>query len=120
MTWAVEGTTEFEEWFASLDAGNRRKVVAAIEMLRRTGPALGRLLVDTIASSRFANMKELRPPASNMRVLFAFDPTRRAVLLLGGDKTNRWDLWYREAVPRADAIFARVLRELGRSGEEQR
>jgi len=49
--------------------------------------------VDTISSSRHANMKELRPPKGNVRILFGFGPRRAAILLIGGDKTNRWRAW---------------------------
>jgi hypothetical protein len=45
------------------------------------------------------------------RVLYAFDPRRTGVLLLGGDKTGN-NRWYEEFVPKADAIFARHLREI--------
>jgi hypothetical protein len=61
-------------------------------------------------------MKELRPPGGNLRILFAFDPRRMAILLLGGDKTNLWDAWYREYVPMADVLYADHLEELREEG----
>ena len=48
--------------------------------------------MDTVKASRHANMKELRPMGGNIRILFAFDPRRTAILLIGGDKTDRWDV----------------------------
>jgi hypothetical protein len=78
----------------------------------RVGPALGRPLVDTVHQSRHANMKELRPPSSNLRVLFAFDPRRTAILLILGDKTGRWDAWYDEMVPVADDLYDAHLEEI--------
>lgn len=57
---------------------------------------------DTLEGSRHPNMKELRPLGSNIRVLFAFDPRRAAILLIGGDKTDRWREWYEEMIPVAD------------------
>ena len=81
------------------------------------GPTLGRPFVDTIEGSRFPNMKELRPPGGNIRVLFAFDPRRTAILLLGGDKTGRWKAWYEENVPAADALYEEHLEELREEGE---
>jgi len=62
-------------------------------------------------------MKELRPPATNIRILFAFDPRRIAILLIGGDKTNRWQEWYDENIPIADALYDDYLEELRREGE---
>jgi len=71
-----------------------------VDMLAEHGPGLGRPLVDSITGSRHANLKELR--VGTCRVLFAFDPTRAAVLLVAGDKRDRWAQWYRQAVPIAD------------------
>jgi hypothetical protein len=68
-------------------------LLAAIRVLRDRGPALGRPLVDTIKGSRHKNMKELRPGStgrSEIRVLFAFDLERQAILLAGGDKSEDW------------------------------
>ena len=58
------------------------------------GPALGRLLADRVKGSRYHNMKELRPPssgASEIRLLFAFDPRREAIFLVAGDKAGNWE-----------------------------
>lgn len=54
-------------------------------------------------------MKELRPPTGNIRILFAFDPKRTAILLIGGDKTNRWTAWYKRMIPIADRIYDQHL-----------
>jgi hypothetical protein len=64
-------------------------------------------------------MKELRPLGSNIRVLFAFDPRRTAILLIGGDKTDRWQEWYEEMIPMADRLYEVHLEELRREGEIQ-
>ncbi len=69
---------------------------------------MGRPLVDTLKSSRHNNMKELRPGStgrSEVRVLFAFDLERRAILLVGGDKRDDWDHWYESNIPIADDRF---------------
>jgi hypothetical protein len=76
MAWEVEYTDQFGEWWDDLTEGQQESITAAVKVLERRGPALGRPLVDTIRQSRHANMKELIPPASNLRVLFAFDPRR--------------------------------------------
>jgi hypothetical protein len=93
-------------------------LTAAVQLLEREGPALGRPLADTIKRSRHANMKELRPPATMLRVLFAFNPQRTAILLIGGNKEHRWRQWYEEYIPIADALYDEHLAELEREGEE--
>ena len=60
----------------------------------------------------FANMKEVRPLSTNIRILFAFDPRRTAILLLGGDKTNQWERWYRDNIPIADDLYDEHLATL--------
>jgi len=91
-------------------------VTAAVELLEQGGPALGRPLVDTLKGSRHPNMKELRPRGGQMRVLFAFDPRRMAILLLGGDKSRRWSGWYAEAIPAADQLYDEHLQTLPDEG----
>lgn len=57
-------------------------------------------------------MKELRPGSSGateMRILFVFDPVRRAVLLVAGDKSGDWRGWYRKAVLLAEKRYAEHL-----------
>jgi hypothetical protein len=71
--------------------------------------------VDRIHASRHHNMKELRQPSSGateVRLLFAFDPRREAIFLVAGDKSGRWDAWYRESVPIADQRFDHHLKTL--------
>lgn len=85
-----------------------------MDYLEREGPGCGRPQVDSIAGSRHPNMKELRPPVGNLRVRFAFDPRRMAILLLGGDKSHRWTEWYSEMIPIADALYDEYLEELRR------
>jgi len=80
----------------------------AVAALREEGPALGRPLVDRIQGSRIHHLKELRPGSaarSEIRVLFAFDPTRSALLLLGGDKAGNWQRWYKENIPIAEQLY---------------
>ncbi len=117
MTWEVEYTDEFGEWWATITAEQQEAVTAAVSVLQDGGPALGRPLVDTIRSSRHSNMKELRASRDGaLRVLFAFDPHRSAILLLGGNKSGQWDEWYRTAVPLADDLYDAHLAELEREG----
>lgn len=103
------------DWLTALDEDSREQVVAAIQILEDQGPQLGRPLVDTVVASRHRNMKELRPGSSGLselRILFAFDPERSAILLLAGDKAGNWSRWYRQNIPMADKIFDEHLRRL--------
>ena len=82
--------------------------MAALELLEERGPQRGRPLVDTVNDSRHKNMKELRPGSSGrseLRILFAFDPERKGILLVAGDKSGNWKKWYKINIPIADARF---------------
>lgn len=117
MPWEVEFTDEFEEWWETLTADEQEYVRVAVDALQERGPVLGRPFVDTVKDSRHQNMKELRPPEGNLRVLFAFDPRRMAVLLIGGDKTGRWKEFYQRMIPVADDLYDEHLKELREEGE---
>jgi hypothetical protein len=68
--------------------------------------------VDTISGSKLANLKELHPGSSGgtgVRLLFVFDPQRRAVFLVGGDKAGKWSDWYKTAIPQAEQAYAEHL-----------
>jgi hypothetical protein len=115
--WEVEYTDQFEEWFDALTEDQQSAVYDRVEQLREEGPQLRRPVVGEIVTSRYPNMKELRASERGvLRVLFAFDPRRTAILLLGGNKTGQWDKWYSEAVPRADQLYEIYLRELRDEG----
>ncbi len=117
MSWEVEFTDQFGEWWENLSEEEQEAIAAVVEILQEHGPGLRRPLVGPIETSRHANMKELMPPAGNIRILFAFDPRRRAILLTGGDKSGRWQAWYEEMVPMADDLFDEHLEELRREEE---
>lgn len=117
MAWEIEYTDEFEDWWESLTAVDQRAITTGVEQLSADGQAVTRPWVDTIASSRHANMKELRPRRGHIRILFAFDPRRTAILLIGGDKTGQWATWYERMVPLADRLYDDHLAALRREGE---
>jgi len=83
VPWEVEFTDQFEKWWFSLRTDEQRAIRAAVEVLEINGPVLGRPLVDTISDSRHANMKELRPPAGDIPILFAFDVNDHVYLPAG-------------------------------------
>ena len=115
MSWSILTVVEFNTWFGTLTDREQEEITAVMRLLAARGPMLGRPFVDRIATSRFHNMKELRPrgAAKHIRILFIFDPRRSAVLLMGGNKKGQWEPWYRRAVPQADSRYERYLQEKG-------
>lgn len=111
MTWVVRVTEEYAAWFTALikeDLSSATLVAQAVAALREEGPALGRPLVDRLKGTRIHHLKELRPGSrgrSEIRIIFAFDPTRSALLLLGGDKAGNWQRWYRDNIPIAERLY---------------
>lgn len=116
MSWEVEASEQFEGWYLALAESEQLAINAVMDLLEERGPALGRPYADTLSRSRHANMKELRPPEGNIRILFAFDPRRTAILLVGGDKTNEWAAWYERTIPVADRLYDEHLDDLKREG----
>lgn len=116
--WDVEYTDQFEQWWDGLSIDEQAAIDVAVEVLQEKGPGLGRPLVDTVKGSRHSNMKELLPRGGFIRVLFAFDPRRTAILLIGGDRSGHWKEWYEVVIPVADQLFDDHLTEVGR--QEQR
>ena len=86
-----------------------------LSTFRRSGRALGRPLADTLTGSRHKNLKELCPDSSRrteIRILFAFDPRRQAILLVAGDKAGAWKNWYSKNIPLAEEHLADHLQAL--------
>lgn len=113
-SWAVD-LELIDGWLQAADDSTYDQIVAALRILASVGPGLGRPLVDTVAGSRHNNMKELRPGSSGrseVRILFAFDPQRHAIMLLAGDKQGRWEKWYRTHIPIADDRYDEHLARL--------
>jgi hypothetical protein len=117
MPWEVEVTDQFQDWYEDLDEVERDAIAAAVEILEMDGPNLGRPLVDTLEGTRHKNLKELRPLEAHFRILFAFGPTRTAILLLGGDKTGTWGAWYKRMIPVAETLYDEHLQELREEGK---
>ena len=112
-----------DDWLATLDEKSYELVVAALEVLAEQGPSLGRPLADSIVGSTYRNMKELRTGSSGrseVRILFAFDPARKAILLVAGDKAGNWQKWYRTNIPLADERYRQHLDRLkgGRNAQD--
>ncbi len=113
MPWDVFLLEEVDRWYLTLDADSAAAAAGAIDLLEQQGPSLGRPTVDRISGSRFHNMKELRPGATSIRILFVFDPQRQAILLLGGDKAGGWKDLYDKNIPIAEQRYEDWLRGIG-------
>ena len=115
--WRIEYTDEFGAWCVALSESEQESVAASVELLRKLGPGLPRPHVDTVKGSRHSNMKELRTQHQGepLRTLFAFDPRRSAILLIGGNKTSD-KRFYTKMVPLADKLFTEHLKGLEKEG----
>ena len=116
-------------WLDTLDNKTIARIFDALFLLEEHGPNLGRPLVDTLEGSRIKNLKELRPASSGrseVRILFAFDPNRKAIMLLGGDKAKgpsrklKWAGWYKHAIPEAERLFEQHLKEIGTANDRSK
>ena len=119
--WDIQFHPAFDTWAAGLDQADAEALLAALRVLRDEGPALGRPLVDSVVGSKHSNMKELRPGSTGrteVRALFAFDKKRRAILLVGGDKSDDWRGWYRRNIPIADDRFDEHQAQLVKAAED--
>jgi hypothetical protein len=115
VSWDVEYTDEFGAWWEALGDEEQASVAAVVGLLEDQGPHLGFPHTSGIASSRHRHMRELRIQHQGrpLRVLYAFDPRRIAILLLGGDKTGK-DRWYEDFVPEADRLYDAHIASLRR------
>lgn len=118
MAWEVEFTDEFENWWHSLLISEQEAVAATVGLLEERGTSLGFPYSSGINGSKHEHMRELRTQAGGhpLRTLYAFDPRRTAILLIGGDKTGK-DRWYDEFVPRADKLYDDHLEQLRQEGQ---
>ena len=108
MGWSVEFVAEFDAEFDELSDSVQDELLAQAKLLEQFGPSLGRPRVDTLKGSKHSNMKELRFDADGRvwRVAFAFDPKRRAMLLVAGDKSGTSQKrFYRRLIETADKRF---------------
>ncbi|MGZ4274111.1 MAG: type II toxin-antitoxin system RelE/ParE family toxin [Solirubrobacteraceae bacterium] len=114
--WEITFLPQADAWFRGLPRERQHQLGRRLDQLRLSGPRLGRPAVDSIKGARHPNMKELR--SGTIRLLFAFDPDRRAVMLVGGDKRGEKG-WYRDHVPQAARLFDDYLHSIGK-GEPSR
>ena len=115
MVWEVAFSDEFDAEFEDLSEAVQDELLAAAELLAMFGPQLGRPRADTLNDSSLANMKELRFDADDgvWRVAFAFDPQRKAILLVAGDKSGGSEKrFYKSLIAKADKRYRAHLDRL--------
>lgn len=113
--WQIQTTDTFDEWFAALDADGQVELIAKVELLKRLGPRLSRPHADTLNGSKHANMIELRASTADkvLRIAFAFDPERKGILLVAGDKSGvSQKRFYKQLIAAADELFDAHLARL--------
>ena len=117
MSWDVEYTNEFGHWWSKLAEGEQDDITAMVDLLVEHGPGLPFPYSSSVEGTRHGHMRELRIQSGGrpIRVFYAFDPRRSAILLTGGDKTGD-DRFYRRYVPLADKLYNEHLEELKREG----
>jgi hypothetical protein len=113
MDWEVEYTDEFGAWWEALSLGEQESVAAVVGVLERLGPLLPYPYSADIRAARRHPIRELRIQHGGRpcRVLYAFDPRRTAILLLGGSKAGD-RRWYEVNIRRAEQLFDRHLADL--------
>jgi len=113
MTWEVEYAGEFDLWWEALTEDEQESIAASIILLEQKGPMLPFPYSSGISGSTHSHMRELRIQHRGQpyRVLYAFDPRRVALLLIGGNKTGD-DRWYDKMIPKADRIYSEHIASL--------
>jgi hypothetical protein len=117
MAWEVEYTDDFESWWEGLSESEQDGLSAAVDLLEQRGPSLPFPFSSGVKGSRHDHMRELRIQHAGdpYRVLYAFDPRRCAILLIGGNKSGD-DRWYARYLPIADRLYDEHLKTLGKEG----
>lgn len=121
MTWEVILHSAFEDELRNFEPGVQDALIVVAKLLADFGPQLGRPHADTLKGSRHANMKELRFEAADgeWRAAFAFDPERRAVILVAGDKSGGSEKrFYKRLIAKADFRFSKHLESLKAEDKE--
>jgi hypothetical protein len=117
MPWTLEYTDEFGAWWESLSEAQQDDTDRVVGLLEARGPLLGFPYSSGIIGSRQAHLRELRVQSGGhpLRIFYAFDPRRTAILLIGGDKTGN-ERFYEDYIPIADRLYDEYLEELRREG----
>ena len=113
MDWDIEYTEQFFKWWNGLKEEEQITVDASIRLLEHFGPNLKFPYSSGIEGSKFGQMRELRiqHKGKPYRVLYAFDPRRVAILLIGGNKQSNKN-WYKKFVAIADQLYEQHIKSL--------
>lgn len=119
MHWEVVYTDEFGGWWNSLSEEEQESLAVSVRLLEERGPALGFPHSSGINGSKHGHMRELRTQHDGrpLRTLYAFDPLRSAILLIGGDKTGD-SRWYDKHVTIANRLYDEHLEQLQKERKE--
>ncbi|WP_287003196.1 type II toxin-antitoxin system RelE/ParE family toxin [Sphingobium sp.] len=117
ISWDVESTDQFGDWYVDLSEAGQAAIQATVNRLIALGPNLRFPHSSGINNSRHSHMRELRIQSGGrpLRIFYAFDPRRSAILLIGGDKTGD-DRFYERMIPVADELYDVYLQELRQEG----
>lgn len=117
MSWAVEYTDQFGDWWSSLSEAQQDDSDRVIGLLEALGPQLGFPHSSGVSGSKHSHMRELRVQSSGhpLRIFYTFDPRRTAILLIGGDKTGN-ERFYEAYIRVADRLYDEYLEEIRREG----
>lgn len=113
MEWEIEYTDEFEAWWNSLNEEEQIDIDSVVGLLEEKGPHLPYPYSSNIEWAKYGEIRELRiqHKGKPYRVIYAFDPRRTAILLIGGRKTGG-KRWYEKNVPLAEKIYEEHLKSL--------
>jgi hypothetical protein len=117
MSWEIEYTNEFGDWWQALEEREQEDVEAIINLLAEQGVNLTFPYSSGIVGSKYSQMRELRVQSGGrpLRIFYAFDPRRTAILLIGGDKTGD-NRFYERLIPIADRLYDMYLIEINQEG----
>jgi hypothetical protein len=117
MPWNIEYTDEFDSWWQILTENQQDDVVSVVQLLEERGTQLSFPYSSGVNGSKHSHMRELRIQSGGdpIRVFYAFDPRRVAILLIGGDKTGN-KRFYEEYIPIADKLYDQYLNEIKEEG----
>lgn len=113
MPFTVNTSDTFDNWFTPLEEALQDDILFVVRLLQEHGPQLHRPYADTLEGTKLSNLKEMRVQHRGQpyRILFAFDPKREALLLIGGNKAGD-KRWYKKMIPVAEMIFEKHLETL--------
>ena len=117
MSWDIEYTDNFENWWQTLTEEQQDDLVSVVQLLEERGTQLPFPYSSGVNGSKHSHMRELRIQSSGnpIRVFYAFDPRRVAILLIGGDKTGD-KRFYEKYIPIADELYDEYLQEIRKEG----